>query len=394
MTHWTALRRSATAAIFLTLVGCGGGDGAQTSATPGVTESEIVIGTTTALTGVVAADCKPINDGAAAWFASINDAGGIDGRMIDNIVLDDAYDAAKALSNARELASEPILAYFGGCGSLQPPAVLSVAEPGEIPYLFPSAGLTDIIANPFLRTLYPVAASQFRGITEWALNDRGAAGTFLVNARLPGYEVTRDAMQEGVEAAGGTVLGDVTITAGEGDMTPLALQFKESGAEYLVSNTNSADGSRIFKALQSADALPRKHWITHQVFLNDTFLDTVGANADGLVLTPGLVVPPSSDKAESCVTVLEEADVKPDISSLYSCAFAQVLTSALEETENLNRESLLATLDGWKAKQVSELLAPITFSAEQHVGQSTMGVLAVEGGVPVELEATFKLEVS
>lgn len=391
-----AVRAAAVGAVAILLTaGCGGdgGSGGGGGDSAGVTDDEILIGTTTALTGVVAANCKPVDDGAKAWIAKFNEDGGVDGKKVTNIVLDDGYDAAKALANARELASEPVLAFFGGCGSLQPPAVLEVADREKIPYLFPSAGLPDVITNPNLRSLYPLFSDQFEGIMEYAVNDRGPGKAFLINARLPGYEVTRDAMKAGVEAAGGTVVGDTTITAGEPDMAPLALQVKQSGADYIAAATNSADGSRIFKALEAADALPSKYYVGNSVYLGAAFLGPVGTAADGVVITPANVTAPSSDKSASCVEVLEAADVPVDISSLSGCAFAQVLTTALSETEDLSRENLLKTIDSWEGKVASELLPPLTFSEDQHVGLSEMGMFSVEGGQPVDVGETFELNV-
>ena len=384
-------RATAGVAALLVLAACGGG-GSDSGDAAGVSE-EILIGTTTALTGVVAANCKPVDDGAKAWITKFNDDGGVDGRKVKNIVLDDGYDAAKALSNARELAAEPVQAFFGGCGSLQPPAVLNVADREDIPYLFPSAGLPDIIDNPNLRTLYPLFSDQFEGIMEYAVNKKGPGKAFLINARLPGYEVTRDGMKAGVEAAGGTVVGDVTITAGEPDMAPLALQVKKSGADYIAAATNSADGSRIFKALEAADALPSKYYVGNSVYLGEAFLGPVGTAADGIVLTPSNVTAPSSPDSASCSDALEAAGVEVDISSLSGCAFAQVLTTALSETEDLTRENLLATIDSWKVKNASDLLPPLTFSADQHIGLSQMGMFEVKDGQPVDVGETFELNI-
>src|SRR5271170_454327 len=80
---------------------------------PGVTADTITLGTTNALTGTVASACKPVSDGALAWFEHVNAAGGVNGRKIDNIVLDDQYTAQQALANARQLAEKPVLAFFG-----------------------------------------------------------------------------------------------------------------------------------------------------------------------------------------------------------------------------------------------------------------------------------------
>lgn len=395
MKRTRSVQAAIAGALLVLVAGCNSGDGGSTPAAnaPGVTEGEILIGTTTALTGVVAANCKPVNDGAIAWFDSINAKGGVNGRKVNNIVLDDGYDAAKALANARELAAKPVLAFFGGCGSIQPPAVLTVTDREDIPYLFPSAGLPNIIANPNLRTLYPLFSDQFRGVMEYIQSQKGPGKTFLINARLAGYEVTRDAMAEGVKAGGGTVVGDETITAGEANMGPLALKIKQAGAEYIAAATNSADGARLFKALKAINALPSKYYVGNSVYLGNAFLGPTGADANGAIVTPANVYPETSPKAKACVDVLTAAGVVADIATLSGCAYAQVLTTALAETKDLNRANLLKTLDGWVNKNASDLLTPITFSDKQHIGLGTMGLLTVDGGKVVEFPGTFKLTI-
>lgn len=381
----------AVSAVLLLLGTACGGETA--SSDDGVSDDEIVIGTTTAITGPIASACTPINNGSLAWFDHVNEEGGVDGKDIKNIVLDDGYDAAKALANARELAAEPVLAFFGGCGSLQPPAVVEVAEREKIPYLFASAGLPDIIPNPYVRTAYPLFADQLRGIVDWAMQQDGAGPAFVVNARQPGSDVTLQAAEDGAVAAGGSVAGTFTVNSGESDWSPIALRVKDAAPDYLVMHLTSADAARLVKALQDLDALP-PHLIGTSVLLSEAFLGPVGTDVDGIIVTPANVAPPTSERADSCVEVLEAADVAIDQSSLAGCAFAQVMTVALEETEDLSRESLLETLDGWKDKEASELLPPLTFSDDQHIGMSSMDIVTVEDGQPVLVEgATFPLEI-
>lgn len=375
---------------LLLTTACGGG---SSSSAEGVTEDEIVIGTTTGLTGAIASACKPINDGSLAWFKHINDDGGVDGKKINNIVLDDGYDAAKALSNARELAKEPVLAFFGGCGSLQPPAVVEVAEREKIPYLLPSAGLPDIISSDYVRTAYPLFVDQLRGIVDWAMQQEGPGEAFVVNARQPGSDVTLEAAEAGAEAAGGTVAGTFTVNSGESDWSPIALRVKDAAPDYLVMHLTSADAARLVKALQDLDALP-PHLVGTSVLLSEAFLGPVGTDVDGMIVTPANVTPPSSERASSCVAVLEAEGVPIDQSSLAGCTFAQIVTVALEQTEELSRESLLETIDGWEDEEVSDLLPPLTFSADQHIGLSSMDVLTVEDGQPVLVDgASFPLEI-
>jgi hypothetical protein len=112
--------------------------------------------------GPVAPSCSPINDGAQAWFKQINANGGIHGRKIENIVLDDVYKAPEALANAREPVSKGILAFFGGCGSIQPAAILPLAQQNSIPYLFPFAGNPELMNAKVAFPLLPPMGSSSR----------------------------------------------------------------------------------------------------------------------------------------------------------------------------------------------------------------------------------------
>src|SRR5262249_21241671 len=85
---------------MLTMSSCGLTKGAADNASEqGVTDTQIKIGTTNPLTGPVAASCKPVSDGARAWFDHVNSQGGINGRKIVDQVLDDAFKAPEALTN-------------------------------------------------------------------------------------------------------------------------------------------------------------------------------------------------------------------------------------------------------------------------------------------------------
>src|ERR1035437_4624753 len=62
------------------------------SATDGVTDTTILIGQTVGLTGTVAGPVKETNEGANAYFSSVNQNGGINGRKIEMRTLDDKFD--------------------------------------------------------------------------------------------------------------------------------------------------------------------------------------------------------------------------------------------------------------------------------------------------------------
>src|SRR5947209_8173224 len=73
---------------------------ARSLATPGVTKSAIVIGASLPESGP-AASYGVIAGGAKAYFAYINAHGGINGRKLTLIALDDGYNPARTLANIK-----------------------------------------------------------------------------------------------------------------------------------------------------------------------------------------------------------------------------------------------------------------------------------------------------
>ena len=84
---------------------------------PGVTDTEIKLGSTMPYSGP-ASSYGTIGKSEAAYFAMINDQGGINGRKIDFIVRDDAYSPPKTVEDIRSWSSKiTVLATFNTLGT-------------------------------------------------------------------------------------------------------------------------------------------------------------------------------------------------------------------------------------------------------------------------------------
>src|SRR5436305_340053 len=78
---------------------------ARAANAPGVTETEIKIGQTMAYSGPASA-YGVIGKTEAAYFKMINDMGGVNGRQIRFISLDDAYSPPKTVEQTRRLVEQ------------------------------------------------------------------------------------------------------------------------------------------------------------------------------------------------------------------------------------------------------------------------------------------------
>ncbi|MFM1916528.1 MAG: Leucine, isoleucine, valine-, threonine-, and alanine-binding protein precursor, partial [Actinomycetota bacterium] len=77
--------------------------GAAQAADPGVSKTEIVIGSTTDLSGPTAAAYGFVPKGAQVYFDYVNKSGGINGRQIKFVTKDDKYNPTNTVTATNEL---------------------------------------------------------------------------------------------------------------------------------------------------------------------------------------------------------------------------------------------------------------------------------------------------
>lgn len=125
----------------------------------GVTDAEIVIGQSCQLSGPLAGLSAEVRLGAKLYFDHINSNGGINGRKIRLVTLDDAYDPKKAAANTRELIdTHRVLALFQYAGTPPAMAAVPIAEEKHVPLIAPFTG-SDALRQKFSRYVFNIKAS-------------------------------------------------------------------------------------------------------------------------------------------------------------------------------------------------------------------------------------------
>src|SRR5712671_1228459 len=100
----TAMSRIAVGCAVAMLAACGQSTSeTNTASAPGITASEIKIGSTQPLTGPAAPGYSEIAPAANAYFQYVNAHGGVFGRKIKYTYLDDGYDPSKTVSVVHQL---------------------------------------------------------------------------------------------------------------------------------------------------------------------------------------------------------------------------------------------------------------------------------------------------
>ena len=108
----------------------------------GATDKEIKIGNINPYSGPASA-YGAIGKSMDAYFKKINAEGGVNGRMIKFITLDDGYNPSRTLEMARKLAEEEeVLATVGVLGTPTNSAIHKYMNQKKMPQLFVATGAT------------------------------------------------------------------------------------------------------------------------------------------------------------------------------------------------------------------------------------------------------------
>jgi len=128
----------------------------------GISEDEILVGQSCALTGPAGALGSGMKVGMEAYFEKVNAEGGIQGRKIRLVSKDDGYEPVRAIANTRQLIeSEKVFALLGEVGTPTSTAVVPIAEDAKVPFFGPFTG-AEFLRNPYRRYVINVRGSYYQ----------------------------------------------------------------------------------------------------------------------------------------------------------------------------------------------------------------------------------------
>ena len=223
----------------------------------GVTADTILIGQSAALSGPAEQLGKEMKSGAEAYFEVVNKSGGINGRKIKFVSLDDGYEPDKAAANTKKLITETkVLALFGYVGTPTSNAALPIFTEAKVPFIGAFTGAQSL-REPFNRYIFNVRASYFdeteqivahlvlQGITKIAVfyqNDAyGKAG-------LAGVErAMKKRMLEITETA--------TVERNSTDVTAAVSKLAKSGTSAVIMISAYKSCAAFIKAMKLAGGL-------------------------------------------------------------------------------------------------------------------------------------------
>ena len=243
MTHPHPNRRAALAALnagALSLAFASAGLRAQGRKIygPGVTDMEILIGQTMPYSGPVSA-LSIIGKTHAGYFQMINDRGGVNGRMLKLISLDDGYSPPRALEQTRRLVEQDkVAAIFGVVGTPTNAVIQKYLNTKKVPQLFISgagARFFDPKNSPW--TISGAASLRLEAVlhAKYLLKERPAAKIAVLYQNDDYGKDYLSGLNDGLgDKAAKMVVSAVSYEATDPTVDSQVISLKSSGADVVI----------------------------------------------------------------------------------------------------------------------------------------------------------------
>ena len=203
--------------------------------TAGIADDVIKIGTSLPVTGALATG-GTVRYGAEAYFAKLNDEGGLDGRAIEYIVRDDAYDPSQTTANVNELVNQDrvfgLLGLFGTANIL---AVQPDLQAECIPNLLPLAGAPAIVTPEQTWTLglFPSYTFEAAVLARAAINS-GAKTISIISQNDDFGRAYVDGLKQGLEGSGVEITRELTYDVGSATVDAQVTQLADDDADAVL----------------------------------------------------------------------------------------------------------------------------------------------------------------
>lgn len=220
---------------------------------PGVTDSEIKIGQTMPYSGPLSA-YGAIGRAQQAYFAKVNAEGGINGRKVNLISLDDGYNPAKTVEHVRKLVeAENVLLIFSSVGTSPNMAVRKYLNGKKVPHLFVAGGDTawgDYKNFPWTMGWMPPYHLEGKIYAQHILKTRPTAKVAVLSLNDEyGKDYVRG-FKEGLgDKSAKMIVAERTYELFDTTLDTQILSLKESGADTLFSAMAGRHASQAIRKI-------------------------------------------------------------------------------------------------------------------------------------------------
>jgi len=345
---------------------------AQKKYGPGASDTEIKIGQTIPYSGPASA-YGTIGKAEAAYFQWINDQGGVNGRKITFISLDDGYNPAKTVEQTRRLVEqEEVLLLFQSLGTPTNSAIHKYVNAKKVPHILLATGATkwsDPKNFPWTMGFNPTYQSEGRIYAQYILKNHP-------NAKLAVLYQNDDFGKDYViglksvlgDKAASMIVKEATYEVTDPTIDSQVVALKASGADTLLTFATPKFAAQTIRKVSEIGWKPL-HILTNVSASVGAVLTPAGLDKSKDIVTAAYLADPTEPEVrkEAAFKVWENwmkkyypAGDPNDQLNLYGYAAAASLVHILKACgDDLSRENVMKVAANLKDVEIPMLLPGI-----------------------------------
>jgi branched-chain amino acid transport system substrate-binding protein len=344
--------------------------------------AQILVGQTAGFSGAVAASVKETTEGARLAIDAVNAKGGINGQRIELISLDDKFEPALTVANAKSLIAERgVVAMFLNRGTPHTEAIRPLLEQHGVPLVGPSTGAMAL-HKPVHPLIFNVRATYQRE-AEKAVQHLATIGITRIGIVHVDDSFGSDAFAGAGKGFAAAKLEPVFVgkfDRSKPEFKAIAEQAAKADAQAVLffgSGAAVVDGMKTLRAAGS-----KAQFVTLSNNASAGFVKLLGELAHGTIVSQ--VFPNERAVAlpfvKEASTLAKAKDMALTPAMMEGFAAAKVLTEGLRRAgPKPTRESLTAALNGLAHYDLGGL--ELGYSPASHTGLSyvELSIIGADG---------------
>ena len=346
------------------VLGCATASNAQGIKYPdqGISDTEIVIGSSYPFSGPGAA-YGVVSEGAQAYFSLVNERGGVGGRKIRSILMDDAYQPSKVVTNVRQMVErDNVFAIFNIGGTAHNLAVLSYINQMKVPQLYINTGAVVFgdtpEKNPWTLIGIPSYASEATAFVRYLDKVKPDAKIAVLYQSDALGKDQLSAFENAVKDSKVTIVAKESYNPTEPSVDSQVSKLQRSGADVFVSFTIPKFASQAIRRVAELNWKPLQ-LLTSISASTELVLKPAGLDASQGIVSTAFLKDPTDPKFASDPAVVEYQNALKkafpnanpnDPLRIRGWALAQVLVKALQDMKTPTRAGLMAAATNMDAE--------------------------------------------
>jgi ABC-type branched-subunit amino acid transport system substrate-binding protein len=374
---------------MLSLLGAGAATSmlprAARSAEPGVTKDKIILGSFLPLQSGLAAGATQMKEGCDAYFKSVNESGGVNGRKIEWIVENDSYNPQQTAAVVKKLVDrDDVFALVSTLGTVTAVAVLPFLAQRGVPIVNPAGGhmLLNKPTDKNVFGILPMSSEIGESMVDFAVTKLGAKRIAIFFQNDQFGKDQRDGAVAALKKLNMEPVGEASYVPSDVDVSAQVVAIKQANPEVIILGVIPKHGALFVKEAQRLGWKPKM--VGHNTVADPVVLDLAGAEAlEGVYVNLMTAVDsmdtPAVKKANE-ILAKYYPQTKPGYYPYLGMAGGIIIIEAIKRAGNdLTRAKLISSLEGLGHFEPG-VLPPIDWSATYHGGPKSFGYAQWKGG--------------